>query len=299
MARIGFYLFYAFFWVITWLPLPVLYVLSDICYVIVFYIVGYRKKVVLENLKNSFPEKSEAEILKLRKKFYHHLCDLFIEIQKLMHMPMRVMKKRSRFENLEYLQKALDEGRNITAYMSHFANWEYIPFMASAIPNPSASIYHPLHNPYFDAFYTKIRGQYGLRLFPMKSAFRSLIQMKRDYGTYLIGVISDQTPPDGTNRLWLNFLNQDTATFLGGEKIATKSNDIVVYFKMEKIKRGYYVTTVVPLTENPVALKEFELTRMYHKVLEQQIKDNPEYWLWTHRRWKRKRPKNEKLIHEI
>ncbi len=299
MAKLGFYLIYSVFWLLAWLPLPVLYVFSDIFFIIIYYGIGYRKKVVWNNLRNSFPEKTDAEIKVLQRKFFRHFCDLFVEILKLMHMPLKVMTKRSKFENLDYIHQALKDGKSVIAYMSHYANWEYIPFVSSFLEKPSASIYHPLRNPYFDKVFNKIRGQYGLQLFPMKTAFRSIIKMRKEAGQYVVGVISDQAPPNANNRLWVPFLNQDTATFLGGEKMAQSGENVVVYFQMRKVKRGYYVTEIVPMSETPKDLPEYALTLQYHKILEDQIKAQPELWLWSHRRWKRKRPEDENLIKEI
>lgn len=298
MAKIGYYLFYSFLWLITWLPIAVLYLFSDVFYYLTYYVVGYRKKVVMENLSKSFPNKSQKELEAISKKFFRHFCDTVVEIIKLIHTSEKQLDKRITFKNIDHFKKFHEEGRSVTALMSHYANWEYIPFISCKLKAVSASIYHPLNNTDFDKVMIDVRGQFGLKLFSMAKAYRSLISLQREFGAYVVGMISDQAPPHGDNRFWLNFLNQDTAAFMGAEKIATRYNHGVVFMKMSKPKRGHYVIEIVPVTDNAKEMKEFELTLKYHELLEKQIVERPELWLWSHRRWKRKRPKNEKLIRE-
>lgn len=296
MAKIGYYILSSFLWTMAWLPLSVLYLLSNGLYYTIYYIVGYRKKIVIENLSKAFPEKSSEEIEVLTKKFFRHFCDTIVEILKLMHTSEKQMDKRISFKNIEILQKYHDEGKPVTALMSHYANWEYIPFISCKLNAASASIYHRLRNKDFDELMLGMRGQFGLRLFPMATTFRELIKLKKECGDYVLGVIADQIPHNENTRSWFKFLNQETAAFMGAEKIATRFNHAVVFMKMSKNRRGHFVIEVVPVAENAADLKPYELTLTYHKLLEDQIKEKPELWLWSHRRWKKTRRADEKLI---
>lgn len=296
MAKVGNYILYSFLWILTLLPLSVLYLLSNLMYYVTYYLVGYRKKVVVDNLSNSFPEKEAKEIELLAKKFFRHFCDTVVEILKLMHTSEKRMDKRITFKNLDHLQKFHTQGKAVTALMSHYANWEYIPFIACKLNAASASIYHPLRNKEFDGIMKEMRGQFGLRLFSMASTFRELIKLKKERGDYVLGVIADQVPHSETQRFWFKFLNQETPAFLGAEKIATRFNHAVVFIKMSKVKRGHFVIEVVPVADNAQDLKPYEITLKYHELLEDQIKERPELWLWSHRRWKKKRRADEKII---
>lgn len=296
MAKIGYYFAVAFLKFLAWMPFWVLYGVSNFLFVLIFNVFGYRKKVVETNLRNSFPDYSNSQIEVVTRKFYRHFCDTIVEIIKLLHVSEKQLDKRISFKNIEHLHKFHEQGKSVTVLMSHYANWEYIPFISCKLEAASASIYHVLKNQDFDDLMKKMRGQFGLKLFPMESSLRSLINLQKEAGDYIVGVIADQTPHSEFNRTWLTFLNQETYVYMGPEKIATMFNHAVAYMKMTKPRRGHYVLEVVPVMENAKESEPFEIISTYYKLLGNQIKEQPELWLWTHRRWKHKRNDDEPLI---
>jgi Kdo2-lipid IVA lauroyltransferase/acyltransferase len=289
MSTIGFYIFYGLNWIITLLPLGVLYLFADLAFPVFYYFPGYRRKIVRTNLKNSFPGKSESEITDIEKKFYRHLCDLFIETFKLSHMSRKQLLKRFSFTNPELLEKLYDEGRDIAAIMGHYGNWEWSLILPLYSRLKFISIYKPLANRHFDKFMINTRSQFGMTLTPMQNVVREIISNKKNNIKSLYSFLSDQTPPRGDIKYWTSFLNQDTPVYIGAEKIAMKYNMVVVFFNIKKIKRGYYTITAELLIENTAGLPEHAVTRAHVKRLEEIICENPQYWIWSHRRWKHKR----------
>lgn len=296
MAKLGYYVAVMFLKSLALLPYSALYAISNGLYFLVYHVFGYRKKVVINNLKNSFPQYTSQQIEEVTRKFYRHFCDTIVEIIKLLHVSEKQLDKRVTFKNLEHLQQFHQEEKSVTVLMSHYANWEYIPFISCKLQAASASIYHVLKNQDFDTLMKEMRGQFGLHLFPMETALRSLVSLRKKCGDYIVGVIADQTPHSEYNRVWLRFLNQDTYVYMGPEKIATKFNHAVAYMKMTKPKRGHYILEVVPVIENAKESRPFEIIKTYYSMLEKQINDKPEFWLWTHRRWKHNRKEDEVLI---
>lgn len=290
MKALFFYLFYGFVWLITWLPLRALFIFSDLFFALLFYVVRYRRKVVVSNLKNSFPEKSEKEISQIERKFYRHLCDYFFETIKQLHISDETMKKHCKFTDFSAIHKAYNEGRNVIIYLGHYGNWEWLTSMVMYLDHSGISIYHKLHNPYFDKFFYKLRTRFDATIVPMNETLRVLVKMKQEGRLTITGFIADQVPPNSINRHWITFLNQETAVLTGPEKIAMKLDAVVVFFKMRKVKRGYYETEVIPMFDKPKETREFEITDRFMEELSKQITEAPEYWLWSHRRWKRKRP---------
>lgn len=296
MSKFFFNILYSFLWVLTLLPLRVLYLISDVFFVLVYGIFRYRRKVVWRNLTNALPEKTDAEKRKIERQFYRHLCDCFIEIIKLMHISEKEITKRVDF-NDHYLNSRIKDGKNIIVMSGHTANWEWL----TAIPLQGeyhwAAPYHPLRNsPHFDEFMKKLRSRFGAEPIPMKRTYKRLMEINREGKPFVVGMIADQSPPNPINRHWITFLNQDSAIMEGSERIAQKTNATVVYCKMLKVKRGYYKIEIIPITDNIENEEDFFVTKRYFELLEEHIREQPEYWLWSHRRWKRKRPQNEKNI---
>ncbi len=289
MSAVFFYSVYGIIWILTLFPLPVLYIISDLIYPLIYYIIGYRKKIVIQNLKNAYPEKSENEIKKIAKRFYRHFCDLTIEIIKLIHFSPGMLEKRVRFKNPEVVEELLKQNRHAIAVVGHYGNWEWLNFFALKTNYNTMAIYKPLNNKYFDRFFLKLRKQFGTDLVPMKQTLRALINYQRQNLPTISCFISDQCPVREEIDYWTTFLNQDTPVFLGIEKIAQKMNQVVVFFKMQKIRRGYYEVEFINLTENPRKTKPFEITENHVRALEELVNQQPEYWLWSHRRWKFKR----------
>jgi KDO2-lipid IV(A) lauroyltransferase len=273
---------------ISLLPFGVLYVLSDFFYFIVHYVLGYRKKVVRENLKNSFPEKTFQERKNIEKKFYRHFCDLIFEGLKLYSMSPDELGKRMQFVGHQAVLSHYDEGRSVMLLASHYGNWEWTSFFSTYLPSdkPVYQVYRKQKSSISDRIIDKLRRRFGARNIEMKSLYRSLIQMKQAGKLGMFGMISDQSPRWHDNLYWTDFLNQPTAMIDGTEQIAQKFNYPVYYCGVRKIKRGYYTCTFLPICTEPKEAPEHEITEKYVRLLEKTIQEHPAYWLWSHKRWK-------------
>jgi len=294
ISQILIYPFYAFLWLLAWLPLGVLYILSDLLFVLVYYVVRYRRKVVRNNLQNSFPDKSKKEILRIERRFYLHFCDYILETVKLIHISHKTMRKRFEFKNLHVIDDFCEKNQNIILYLGHYGNWEWIIFAKAAQLNhhheyKAYSIYHPLNNEAFDRLMLKLRSKSGSVLVPQRKVMRTIVEMKQNNAHGLLCFIADQNPRKDSIAFWMEWLNQDTAPIVGPEKLAKQTGYPVVYLDMQKTKRGHYSVEFIIMTEDARPLPEFELTKQYMSLMEKTILRDPAYWLWTHRRWKRKR----------
>ena len=282
-------LVYQFAWLHSLLPLRLLYILSDVLFFFIYYIISYRKQVVLTNLKNSFPEKSEKEINWIARKFYHHLSDIIVEIIKLIHFSEKEYKKHIHFRNPEVLDKYFYEGKTVSAVVAHYGNWEWLTGLVCQNPFEVVSVYKPLNNKNFDKLLGRLRTKFGTQLVPMEKVLHTVVNRRQMKKKSLYIFISDQTPIQLSIKYWTTFLNQDTPVFLGIEKIARKEGHAVVFLSMNKLKRGYYEVEIHPLVDNALTTDPYEITEMHVRKLEELINKHPEYWLWSHRRWKRKR----------
>jgi len=289
MGVIGFYFFYGINWVINLLPLSILYVFSDLLFPFIYYFPGYRRKVVKTNLKNAFPEKSEKERAAIEKNFYHHLCDLFIEVLKLTHMSNKQQFRRIPLLNPELFEKLYNENRDIVVITGHYGNWEWTNILPRYTKHRNVPIYKPLHNKYFDRFMFNLRSKNDCDVTAMSNVVREIIKNRKNNRYAIYGFMADQTPPKEEIRFWIDFLNQDTPVYLGAEKIAAKYDMAVVFLNVQKIRRGYYNLTAELLFEHSSGLPEEIITERHVKRLEEIIREKPEFWLWSHRRWKHKR----------
>jgi Kdo2-lipid IVA lauroyltransferase/acyltransferase len=289
MEAIGFYIVYGFTWVLTLLPFRLLYIFSDIIYPVMYYFPGYRRKVVRTNLVNSFPEKSKKDIIRIEKAFYHHLCDIFIETFKLMHVNNSQLMKRMQMTNPELLDRLYSEGRDVAIVLGHYGNWEWLVCLPLYTKLQTVSIYKPLKNKHFDRFMNGLRSKNNMILTPMSSIIREIVNLRQKNIRSLFAFITDQTPPKGEIKYWTNFLNQETPVYLGVEKIASKYNMAILFLNIQNIRRGYYKFTAELLFENSTGLPEHLITEAHVKRLEEIIRDKPEQWIWSHRRWKHKR----------
>ena len=248
---------------------------------------GYRKKVVFQNLRNSFPEKSEKEIKLIGKLFYRYLCDLILETLKTISMNKKEMNKRCIIKNISLLKKLYAEKKNIILVMGHYGNWEWGGAAFSLQTDYSLFvIYRPLSNKYFDHLLYKMRTAFGTQLIEMNHTFKEMIRNKQN--TNATAFIADQTPPPD-HAHWTTFLNQKTPVFKGTELIAKKLNYPIVFINIKRMKRGYYEVYPEMLVENPALTGEGEITELHTKKLEKEIINQPELWLWSHRRWKHKK----------
>lgn len=281
---IPYYLALAFIYLLSYLPFWALYGVSDFFCFLVFHVIGYRKKVVIENLTNSFPEKSEKEILELSKKYYQYLCDLTLETFKKITMSKADALKHCKFHNAELLNHLRDRNKSVILLMGHYGNWEWAgSSFTLSTKHQLYVVYKALSNTYFEKLMVKSRTMFGTRLIKVENTLRDIIANKSNPGTYAF--IADQTPfPQ--QAYWTTFLNQDTPLFTGAEKLAKKFNYPVVFVNILRVRRGYYEIFPELLFENPRDCAENEITELYIRRLEREINKMPETWLWSHRRWK-------------
>ena len=292
MNALLFYLLYPLIWVLTLLPLWIQYLLSDLLFALNFLFIGYRRKVVYLNLRNSFPEKSNNEIRTIARKFYRHLFDQMIESIALIHMSPKRILKHMRYKNPEIIEELYKKNKSIILVSGHYGNWEWIISLQMLVSHKTLAIYKQLNNKYFDRMFTNMRSQYGMTPVKMNSILRELINREQKNELTLTYSLGDQRPLFRHIQYWTRFLNQDTPVYLGTEKIARKKDLAVVFLKMRKIRRGIYETVFIPLFENSRETKEHEITDKYLSILEKTIIERPEFWLWTHKRWKHIKPDN-------
>ena len=281
--------FYGFCRLLTLLPLRCLYLLSDFLFVLTYFVVRYRRKVVKENLCNSFPEKTERERRKIARKYYRYLCDLIIEIFAMTSATPKQLQRRLHFNNLEIFDEQYRKGKQIFLVTGHYGNWEWLCAMEHVTPYHHATIYHPLENKLFDKFFYNLRSRYGSGIIPMNKAIREIHRYHQKNELTMMCVLSDQSPPRSAIHYWTTFLNQETSVYLGTEKLARHYNSAVMYCEVLRVRRGYYEASFTMITENAAETAETEITEKHVHLLEETIRRNPQYWLWSHRRWKHKR----------
>jgi len=292
MNALLFYLLYPLIWALTLLPLWIQYLLSDLLFALNFLFIGYRRKVVYLNLRNSFPEKSNKDIRTIAIKFYRHLFDQMIESIALIHMSPKRILKHMRYKNPEIIEELYKKNKGVILVSGHYGNWEWIISLQMLVSHKTLAIYKQLNNKYFDRMFTNMRSQYGMTPVKMNSILRELINREQKNELTLTYSLGDQRPLFRHIQYWTRFLNQDTPVYLGTEKIARKKDLAVVFLKMRKIRRGIYETVFIPLFENSRETKEHEITDKYLSILEKTIIERPEFWLWTHKRWKHIKPDN-------
>lgn len=275
-------------WLLTMLPLRVLYFFSDILYFILFYLIRYRRRIVFENLRNSFPEKNSKEILEIARKFYHYLCDYFIECIYMINLSSEECDKRFTYKNLELLEKIYNEGRSMIWATSHYGNWEWIANLRKFQHFVPYGVYKPLSNKLFNRLFIHIREKFGGITIPMKNTLRLLVDAKKRNELFSIYLVGDQRPGVDDLIYWTNFLNQDTPVITGIEKIAKKFNLTVAYVDVERVERGFYQATFREICYDPSITGPYEITEKYIRFVEESIINKPEFWLWSHNRWKYK-----------
>lgn len=270
------------------LPFGVLYILSDFLYYVVYYVIRYRRKVVRKNLTESFPEKSEQEILCIEKEFYHSFVDIILESCKLASISKDEMKRRMTFKNVDYVNTVLRNGKSIALYLGHYANWEW----CSSIPLHldknviGAQIYHKLSNKNMDRLMLDIRERMGAVCVDMHKTARYVTEISAEKKISMIGFIADQSPRKKDSRYFLHFLNHNTPVLTGTEKIVKHYGLEAFFLSVKRVKRGYYEAEFIQLHDNPKSLPDFKLTDIYYQMLEKCIIENPELYLWTHKRFR-------------
>jgi KDO2-lipid IV(A) lauroyltransferase len=293
MFKLGYYLYKGATWLFQLFPLATLYRFSDFIFFIIYHIAGYRRKVVKTNLANAFPEKSDNERKNIEKKFYHHLCDLFIEILYFDRIKEEELNRRIKYIDNGLDNKYFKEGRNVIAALGHYNNWEWLCGWALHTKYTNYAVYKKLKDMSAELFFNQLRAKFGAIPLEKSDTYRRLISDSRDKKPFIAGFINDQTPVINEIQYWTKFLNQDTPVLLGTEKLAKKTNAVVVAIHMKKIKRGYYEVETTLITENPKETAQYEITEAHTKFLEKIILEQPECWLWSHRRWKHKKVDKE------
>ncbi|MCD8739862.1 lysophospholipid acyltransferase family protein [Mucilaginibacter roseus] len=279
------YIGIGFLYLVSLLPFWFLYLIADVLFVVIYSVTGYRRKVVQQNLRNAFPEKSDEERSKIERDFFRYFADLIVEIIKGITLSERQIVKRIKVLNVELINSYFEQGRSVIGAVGHYGNWEMSALGLGIITDrPRLIVYKPLSNKIFERFFIHVRSRFGATLVAMKNTLRKMSDIRRQISITVL--VADQTPVQHEAQYFTTFLNQPTAVFLGIEKLAKMMDAVVVFCDIKRVKRGYYTCTFVPLAENPKQTAEYEVTELHVKYLENMIRQQPQYWLWTHRRWK-------------
>lgn len=272
-------------------PLCILYLISDMAYFLIYYVVRYRRKTVRHNLEMVFSGYSRRQIVEIEKKFYHHLCDCIAETLKLLHITDEEIDRRVEVLNGEYIDSIIRSGHSVVLFLGHYGNWEWVQAIIHHFKEPlvGGQIYRPLRNKLMDKVMLKIRSRFKLECIPQKKAVRRLIEIEHNGEKFVIGFISDQRPLGKYMHHWTWFLGLDTPYVIGGESIGDHVGAKFVYLDVEKTSRGHYRLTFCPVVPDPEDKGPNPYTREFMKMLEKTIYREPAYWLWSHRRWSRQR----------
>ncbi|WP_264554249.1 lysophospholipid acyltransferase family protein [Flavobacterium sp. N2038] len=286
MQFLVYILAYPFLWLISILPFRIFYWFSDCVYFLVYHVVGYRKKVVRENLALALPHLSDQERKVIEKKFYSHMCDMFLEMIKTMSISPEEMEKRFHVTNIDLVLNYAQREKSVILMASHYASYEWLMTVNPKIGFQGVAVYKKVANPYFDKLVRKIRSKYKTEMIETKKAIPTMAQNQRDGVLSMYGLASDQSPK--LDRIFHSgkFMGIEVPVHTGAEMLAKKYDLAVTMVKVKKIKRGYYEATFLSLADNPKEYDDFEITEMYLKEVEKQILEAPEYYLWTHKRWK-------------
>ncbi|WP_406843964.1 lysophospholipid acyltransferase family protein [Flavobacterium soyae] len=273
-------------WLISILPFRLFYLFSDLVCFLVYRIIGYRKKIVRENLALTFPHLSNAERKKIEKKFYHHMCDMFLEMIKTMSITPEEMEKRFHVTNIELVHEYAKQGKSVILVASHYASYEWLLTINPKIGFQGIAVYKKIANPYFDKLIRKIRSKYNTELVETRKAIPTMAQNQRDGKLSMYGLASDQSPK--LDRIFhsMKFMGIEVPVHTGAEMLAKKYNLSVIMVKVKKVSRGYYEAAFLSIADNPNDYKNFDITEKYLKEVEKQILEAPEFYLWTHKRWK-------------
>lgn len=289
---------YGIFYLVSKLPYRALYVISDIANLVLYHIVRYRRDIVRHNITSAFPEKSMEECIAIEHGFYKWFCDYFVETVKLMSVSRQELLRHIEFRGTDKIEECFDRGQTCAGILGHYGNWELLSATGLVIKKHPESviglIYHPLRSQLFDRLFINIRQSMGGVCIPKKDILRYLVSFRRQNLMNLFGYIADQAPRYRNIHLWLPFLNHDTPVFTGAERIMRKMNNAVFYIDVERPERGKYIYTFKLMTDKPGEMPEFEITKKFFAMLEQTIRRDPRFYLWSHNRWKRTREEFDK-----
>jgi KDO2-lipid IV(A) lauroyltransferase len=278
-----------FYRLLSWLPLPLLYAASWLFYLFIYHVAGYRRAVVRDNLQRAFPEKNAAQVTILAKKFYRQLAQVAVEIIASRRMSLADFRRRVTLRNPELLRRySEDFGRSVIVLTLHQGNWEWLLHGATAeLGFPADPVYKPLHNRTADRIAVELRSRFGSRPVPVKDAARDILRHRRQ--ARLLVMVADQAPIRRERCHWTRFMNQEAAFYLGAETLARTTGFPVLFAQCRRLRRGYYDIEFHQLASPPYSDEGHEVTERYVQLAEQAIRAEPESWLWSNRRWKRKR----------
>ena len=279
------------FYMVSLIPMPLLYVLSDVACFVIYRVLKYRREVVNCNLKNSFIDKNELEIKEIEKKFYKHFCDIMFESLKVLTITNKQISKRFKILNPELLEYYYNENEHLILYAAHQGNWEWLSFIQLFSPQKIISLYKPLSNKYFDELMKTGRERFGAKCVPSEQGYRTILGLIKGEEASLFAFIGDQSPAKDSTKYWVEFLNQDTAFFKGTHSIIKKTGQKAIFPAYRKVKRGFYELELKLISGTGNGDSEYPLIDNYAKILEDTIRTSPEMWLWSHRRWKLSNPK--------
>lgn len=289
MQLLAYLLLYPFLWCISILPFKLLYILSDFSYFILYHIIGYRKKTVRENLLIALPHLSDAERKVIEKKFYHHFCDSFLEVIKTMTISEKEMEKRFVIDNIDLVLEMEAKKKSIILICAHYSSYEWLLIMNKYIDFHGFGIYKKLRNKYFDKLVRNIRGKFGGTLIDSKEAVQKMKENQKNGILGYYGFVSDQSPKLHRTNYFTTFFGVEVPVFTSAEYLAKKMDMNIMFVKGQKIKRGYYKARFISLEGNPRDYPNFDITDQFFRLLEEQILEAPEYYLWTHKRWKHRK----------
>ena len=293
MQLLIFIVLYPQLWIISLLPRPIFYFLSDMFFVKLYYFIGYRKKVVYENLRLCFPKSTDVWIKQTRKAFYRHLCDLFMEMILTMNLSKSGVKRRYQLQNLEDLQNILKD-KSVLLVCSHYANWEWNVSINNYIEEAGYAVYQKIGNPYFDRWIKRLRNRWNTTPITQAETIKTVIENEKNGLRAVYGMVADQSPPMSKAKDWAPFMNIEVPVYTGAETLARKLDLAVVFLKVSKVKRGVFHARFIPITSGGKQTQVGEITRSFLDLAEQQIREQPAHYLWTHKRWKHRGKKLNK-----
>lgn len=288
MQLLLYIIIYPILWFLSILPTRVLYAFSTFIFFWVYHVFGYRRTVVKYNLNLCFPEKTEKEIGSIEKKFYQHLCDMLVESIRSISISEAEMKRRFKFTNIEEVHEVEKANKSIMLMCAHYASWEWIFILQKYVSFDGYAIYKRIENKYFDRLVRKIRAKYNTYLITNRQAIFKIRKLQSENKMATYGFLSDQSPKVNSARHWQKFMNINVPVYTGAEVMAKEMDMAVMFFFTKKVKRGYYETTFKTVTLNPREFDDYQITDMFIEQLENVIRETPEYYLWTHKRWKHK-----------
>ncbi len=283
---------YPFIWIVSRLNFPIIYFVSDVLYYLLYYIFSYRKNVVRENLKLAFPEKSKKERRKIERDTFRNLTDVFLETFKSGHMSREDLNKRFIFKNAELLNKIYKNNQDVIVMCSHYCTWEWVFGIQNFTDFKINAVYKELSNKYFDKLTKKRRSKYGAKMITTKNTFKEIAKHSNTNSLNFYGFASDQSPKLQKSVYWGYFLNNWVPIHIGAEVIAKKYNMAIVFMDVRKLKRGFYEASLSLISDKPNDFKNYLLTEKYIKLVEKQIRNKPEYYTWSHKRFKHRKVKS-------